>query len=90
MTLAMEGITDPEVVEAIACREVAAARDLLIQRFRLASDCETVIRSLQGHIVQEISRRRRKVSRRWSSCMKVVNPMLTVAKFFPLVPNPPI
>ena len=52
----------PEVAEAMACREgLALARDLGLQRFRMASDCANVVSSAQGpgmglygHIVREI------------------------------------
>jgi hypothetical protein len=54
----VKGITDPETLEALI------VDDLLLQRFRLASDCSNVIRSLTGdgigyygHIVQEIKAR---------------------------------
>jgi hypothetical protein len=61
----VKAITDPETLEALACREgLSIVDDLLLQRFRLASDCSNVIRSLTGdgmgyygHIVQEIKAR---------------------------------
>jgi hypothetical protein len=38
----MEGISDLETMEAIACREgLALASDILFQRLRLACDCVT-------------------------------------------------
>jgi ribonuclease HI len=60
--LVTQGITDPETMEAIACREgLALASDLAIRRLRLASDNINVVRSIRGegkgtygHIVQEI------------------------------------
>ncbi|KAM0898703.1 hypothetical protein ACQ4PT_021767 [Festuca glaucescens] len=59
------GITDPETLEAMACREgLSVAADLLIRRFRLATDCSNVVRSVggegwgsYGHVVQEIKAR---------------------------------
>jgi ribonuclease HI len=59
------GITDPETLEAMACREgVDLASDLLIQRVRVASDCFNAIRGIHegtmgiySHIVQEIKAR---------------------------------
>lgn len=59
------GISDPEIAKAIACREgLALASDLLLKKFRVASDCQNVIRSLEeggmgvyGHVVQEIRAR---------------------------------
>ncbi|CAA0830025.1 Unknown protein [Striga hermonthica] len=58
----MEGISSPEVAEAIACREgLALARDLGMLNITIASDCANVVKSLQGpgmssygHIVREI------------------------------------
>jgi hypothetical protein len=48
-TLVMEGCIDPETMEAVACREgLALASDLMLQRFKLASDCESVVRSIRG------------------------------------------
>jgi hypothetical protein len=60
-----QGLSDPEVLEALACREgLALASDLLLTKFRVASDCSNVIKSLEGsgygvygHIVQEIQAR---------------------------------
>jgi hypothetical protein len=64
-SVVLAGITEPETLEALACREgTAVAADLLLQRFRLASDCANVVRCLReegmgryGHIVQEIKAR---------------------------------
>ncbi|TVU03622.1 hypothetical protein EJB05_50809, partial [Eragrostis curvula] len=61
----MEGITDPEMAEAMAWREgMALASDLVLQKFRLATDCLNVVRNLQGtamgaygYIVREIKAR---------------------------------
>jgi hypothetical protein len=58
----LEGISNPEILEALACREgMTVAADLLVQKFRLASDCSNVIRSISepcfggyGHVIQEI------------------------------------
>lgn len=63
--LVIQGITDAEIMEAIACREdMALASDLVMQRFRLASDNSNVITSIKegslgiyGHVVQEIKGR---------------------------------
>ncbi|TVU33601.1 hypothetical protein EJB05_25426, partial [Eragrostis curvula] len=63
--LVTDGITNPETMEAIACREgMALASDLALQSFRLACDNSNVIRSIKdigmgiyGHIVQEIKER---------------------------------
>ena len=63
--LVMEGITDPEMAEAMACREgMALASDLVLQKFKLASDCLNVVRNLQGtamgaygHIIRKIKAR---------------------------------
>uniref|UniRef100_A0A0E0K3S1 RNase H type-1 domain-containing protein n=1 Tax=Oryza punctata TaxID=4537 RepID=A0A0E0K3S1_ORYPU len=61
----MEGAMEPETMEAMACKEgLSLASDLLLQKFRLASDCINVVRSIQGagmgpygHIIQEIKAR---------------------------------
>jgi hypothetical protein len=58
----VQGISDPEVLEALACQEgLDLASDLLLTKFRVASDCLNVIKSLEsagwgsyGHIEQEI------------------------------------
>ena len=63
--LVMEGITDPEMAEAMACHEeMTLASDLVLQKFKLASDCLNVVRNLQGtamgaygHIIREIKAR---------------------------------
>ena len=65
--LVMEGITDPEMAEAMACHEeMTLASDLVLQKFKLASDCLNVVRNLQGtamgaygHIIREIKARAR-------------------------------
>ena len=42
-------ITEPEIAEAMACREgLALAADLLLTSLRLASDCVNAIRSMEG------------------------------------------
>jgi hypothetical protein len=61
-SVAMRGVTDPEALEAMACREgLTLAADLLLRRVRVASDCQNGIRSIQGqgrgsygHIVMEL------------------------------------
>ena len=61
----LKGVSDPETMEAIACREgLALASDLGLQKLQLASDCANVVRSIRdnglgqyGHIVQEINAR---------------------------------
>ncbi|TVU09678.1 hypothetical protein EJB05_43168, partial [Eragrostis curvula] len=63
--LVMEGISDPKMVEAMACWEgLALANDLMFQKFKLTTDCLNVVRSLQrttmetyGNIVREIKAR---------------------------------
>ena len=60
--LVVEGITSPEVAEAMACREgLALASDLDLQKIRIATDCVNVVKNiygqgmgLYGHIVMEI------------------------------------
>lgn len=60
--LVIHGLSDAEIVEAIACREgLALASDLMVQHFRLASDNVNVIRGIKegemtahGHIIREI------------------------------------
>jgi hypothetical protein len=61
----MEGMKDPETLEAMACWEgMALASNLLLQQFRMASDCSNVVQSLAregmceyGNVVQEIKAR---------------------------------
>ena len=46
-SLTVEGISDPAVLEAIACREaLALAQDLQLQRITVASDCLSVINAM--------------------------------------------
>ena len=64
-SVVLDGVTDPETLESLACREgMSLAADLVLQNFRLASDCSNAIRSLvgegmgpYGHIVKEIKAR---------------------------------
>jgi ribonuclease HI len=64
-SVVMEGVTDPETLEALACREgLPLAADLLVQNFRVASDSRNAVRSIRGdgmgsygHIVHEIKAR---------------------------------
>jgi hypothetical protein len=61
-TMVFSGVSDPEIFEALACREgLALANDLLIRRAKVASDRLNAVRSIQtggmgthGHITQEI------------------------------------
>ncbi|KAK1611389.1 hypothetical protein QYE76_035062 [Lolium multiflorum] len=62
-TMVMAGVDDPEVLEAMACREgMALAADLYLRRVKLASDCANVIKSINisdiliayGQVVREI------------------------------------
>lgn len=63
----LEGITDAESVEVVACREsLALASDLGLQQIRVASDCANAIKGINGAgmdsygpIVQEINARAR-------------------------------
>jgi ribonuclease HI len=63
----LEGITDVETAEVIACREgLALASDLMLQSIWLASDSANVIRSLEetgmdlyGQVVKEVKARAR-------------------------------
>jgi ribonuclease HI len=73
-----EGISDPEIMEAVACREsLALASDLMLQKFRVACDNITVVRNIRdkgfgpyGHVIQEI-RHEEQVSLQLSFSMKV-------------------
>lgn len=64
--LVLEGCTDAEIAEVVACREgLALASDLGIQIFRVASDCSNAVRSIHGQgfgthgpIIQEIKTRK--------------------------------
>lgn len=63
--LVIDGVTDPESMEAVACREgLDLAADLALNKVRLASDCINVVRNIKGagkgwygQIVQEINAR---------------------------------
>jgi hypothetical protein len=49
LTVVTAGITDPEMLEAMATREgLALAADLILQRFRVATECINVVWSLKG------------------------------------------
>jgi hypothetical protein len=58
----LEGVTDPKIMEAMACREgLALAGDLGLQNFRLACDCLSAVRNIQegsfgqyGNVIKEI------------------------------------
>jgi len=60
-----EGISNPEIMEAVACREsLALASDLLLQKIRVAYDNITVVRNIRGkgfgsygHVIQDIKAR---------------------------------
>ena len=48
--LVIEGVLSLETAEAMACREgLALAKDLALQKIRIATDCANVVRSIQGH-----------------------------------------
>lgn len=65
--LVLDGISDPVIVEAIACREgLASASDIVLQNFRLSCDNISVVRGinggsmgLYGQVVKEIKERPR-------------------------------
>lgn len=47
--LVLDGLTTPEVVETIACREgMALAADLVLHKFRVACDCINTVKSIHG------------------------------------------
>ena len=74
--LVLEGITSPEVVETIACREgLTLASDLLLHKVRVACDCINAVKNIRGEgmglygaIVKEIKTRRATFPV-WSSSM---------------------
>ena len=63
--LISKGITDPEVMEAVACREgLSLALDLQITRLRLASDNSSVVKNIRdgskgvyGQVIEEVRAR---------------------------------
>jgi ribonuclease HI len=65
-SVVMDGMSDPETLEAMACREgLTLGEDLLLRRVKLATDCLNVVnmingegRGSYGHIVQEIKARK--------------------------------
>ena len=76
-TVVFTGVSDPETLEILACREgLALASDLLISKARVASDCVNAVNSLQGEgmgqygPLLERSRRPRQIFKRSSSSMK--------------------
>ncbi|KAE8766689.1 hypothetical protein D1007_62058 [Hordeum vulgare] len=60
--LVFHGLTDPHILETLACREAQAlAQDLLLQHIVVASDCLTAVRDINsgthgitGQIVEEV------------------------------------
>ena len=58
----MQGISDPETAEVMACREgLALASDLMLRKVRIATDCENAVRNMRGpgmgchgHIIREL------------------------------------
>ena len=78
----MAGLTEPELAEAMACREaLALASDLQLRRITVASDCANAIRNIQG-LERDYMARLSKKSRlhgasslRYSLFMKVVDAM---------------
>jgi ribonuclease HI len=68
--IVVQGITDPAVMEALACREaMSLAKDLHLQRIHIASDCLEVVSSMGqpnlgrfSTILQEIETSRRDFS----------------------------
>jgi hypothetical protein len=64
--LILPGITDPAILESLACREAfALAADLGLPRFYVASDCKQVVDDIKegslgkyGSVIQEITARR--------------------------------
>ena len=49
--LVVEGITSPEVAEAMACREgLALASDLDLQKIRIVTECVNVVKSIHGKV----------------------------------------
>jgi hypothetical protein len=65
--LIIQGVTDPESMEALACREgLDLASDLAVRKFSLASDNISVVKNIKSgskgaytHIVEEIRARAR-------------------------------
>ena len=52
----LQGISDPAVLEALACREaLALASDLHVRKIKVASDCLEVINSMQTSYVGKFS-----------------------------------
>jgi hypothetical protein len=64
-SMVLKGLSDPETLEALACHEGLSVADDLLQQVRVATDCQNVIRSIEGagrgpygQIVQELNARR--------------------------------
>ena len=75
LVLVTEGVSSPEMAEAMAYREgLALAKDLALQKVRIATGCGNVVRSIQGpgmgpygHITREIKRQGWQASRKQKS-----------------------
>jgi len=60
--IVMEGVSDLETVETLACREgLALVSDLMLRKVRIANDCATIVKNMRGlgmspygHIIREI------------------------------------
>jgi ribonuclease HI len=61
--LVVDGCVDLETMEVVACREgLALASDLMLQRFKLASDCKSVVRSTHKVKARLLKRSRTKLA----------------------------
>jgi ribonuclease HI len=66
--LVVDGCVDLETMEVVACCEgLALASDLMLQRFKLASDCKSVVRSIhkvkaEDRMVRLLKRSRTKLA----------------------------
>ncbi|XP_066347900.1 uncharacterized protein [Miscanthus floridulus] len=60
--IVMEGVSDLETAEALACREgLALSSDLMLQKVRIAANCTNIVKNMHGpgmtpygHIIREI------------------------------------
>ena len=60
--IVMEGVSDPKMVETLACREgLALVSDLMLRKVKIATECTNIAKNMcglgmspYGHIIREI------------------------------------
>jgi hypothetical protein len=57
-SVSIEGVTDPEVLEVMACAEtLSLAKDVQLNKFHISSDCLSIIKEIGPHcmIIKEVA-----------------------------------